>query len=167
MRKRARFHGLLTPRSRVISVCLKPADSADRVRGAFANGQRFNLHRTQTGQEKRGRELFPIDLSIDLVRRFIDTQRFQAARQFFVADFLPPHLNEQHFPSLPLPFVPYVGWPFRNQFGWVQRHVRPELLGFCALVFNKSVLYDRKPMITPSVFLHESTGHLFGNTDAE
>lgn len=161
MRKRAQCHDLAAPHFRVVPACLKPTYSANRVCAAFANRQRLNLHRTQTRQEKRGRKLLPIDFPVDLFGRFINADGFQASRQLFVADFFPPHLHSQYFPSMSLPFIPYVGWSFRR----VQRHIWLQLIGLLALVSKKSVLYDRKPIITTSVFLHECTGHFFGNTE--
>lgn len=56
-----------------------------------SNRQRPNLHRRQASQEKRCRKALAIDLSVDLVRQFIDSELLKSARQFLVGDSSTPH----------------------------------------------------------------------------
>ncbi len=162
MQKRVQCHKLATtPHSRVISACLNPTSSVSRVCGSLGNRQRLNFHHTQASQEKPGRELLSIDLSIDLVRRFIDAQHFQAIREFSVGDFFPPHLYSQDFPCTFFPFTPYFGRWFLVQLNGVECHIGSDLFEHSGFVFNKSVFYDRKLIITSSRFLYESINHLF------
>ncbi len=161
MQKRFQSHKLAKPHSWVNSAYLNPTYSFSRIYGALRNRYRLNVQHTQASQEKTGRELFSIDLSIDLVRRLINAQLFQACRKITVGDFFPLHLNSQDFPCLPFPFGTYFGRRFLGWHRGVRVHIDSELFGLFGFTFNGPVFYDRKPIINNSQFLYESINHFF------